>query len=149
MQVRMLKLFAGIVAGILIVAALAGCSGSSAPEIVNEEPSFAGAITESILLAFNTGDYTAFSKRFDVAMKKAMPEATFIQTRDLIRGKVGDYKAGSKYYVDHHDADEIYTVVVYKGEYTKEDEVKIIITFLETDDYIYVSGLYFDSPNLR
>ena len=60
-----LKLFAGILAGLLTIIMLAGCGGSSAPEIVKDEPSFAGAITESILLAFNTGDYATFSERFD------------------------------------------------------------------------------------
>ena len=111
------------------------------------EPEYASAIAESILQSFNTGDYAAYSEYFDEAMKKAMPEVAFQQTAALIHDKVGEYQSKAFASVETED---IYTVVIYRAKFSQEQwGVTVRIVFLETDDNVFVSGLWFDSPNLR
>ena len=144
MQTKMFKIFAGIVAVLILVAALAGCGESEK----SGEPEYAGAIAERMLLAFDTGDYAAFSGYLDAVMKQAMPEDTFQQGRAFIREKIGDYI--SKEFVETQIVEEVYMVVIYKAKYSNEPaDVKVTVTFMETDAGILVSGLYFDSPKLR
>ena len=135
----------GIVALLLFVAGLIGC-GQSKPTESLAEPEYAGAIAESILQAFNTGDYAAYSKHFDEAMKKAMPEATFQDTAALIKQKIGDYISKE---FDRTETDDIYTAVIYRSNFSEEPGVVTVrVVFLETDDNVFVSGLWFDSPKL-
>jgi len=136
-----------IVVLLLLAVAMTGCGESEEPMEQSDEPEYAGAIIESILQAFNAGDYAAYSEHFDEAMKKAMNKTVFNGTRDFIRARIGDYV--SRKFVESQAAQEIYTVVIYQAKFSEENAVKVTITFLETDDYVYVSGLYFDSPKLR
>ena len=131
----------------LLALAMAGCGESEEPVENSGEPEYACEIMDKILEAFNDGDYAAYSERFDEAMKKALNETVFNGTRDFVRARIGDYV--SREFVESQEAQEIYTVVIYQAKFSEEDAVKITVTFLETDDYVYVSGLYFDSPKLR
>jgi hypothetical protein len=102
------------------------------------------------LTALNSGDYAAFSKDFDEAMKKAIPETDFQEMAAAFDEKIGDYV--SKKYVSRQDeVQKIYTVVIYQAEFTREPAgVKVTITFLETvGGEVLVSGLFFNSPKLR
>ena len=135
-----------IIVLMLLAIALIGCS-ESAPVEQSEEPEYAGEIIEEVLQAYNTGDYAMYSKRFDTAMKEAMSEFVFQQTHAFNKNRIGDYV--SREFVDSQVAEEIYTVVIYHAKFTDEPaDVKITVNFLETDDYVYVSGLYFSSPKL-
>ena len=141
MSVILKKISALILLAILGIMMLSGCSQSETTE-ATDEPAYAGAIAESILNSFNTGDYTVYSERFDPAMKKAMPEADFKELRSQVREEMGDYI--SKEYSSQETVQEIYTAVIYKVEFSKNPgDVQIRVVFLETDDAVYVSGLWF------
>ena len=144
---KIFKKLPGLIVIALFAVLLAGCGQSDKSVEQSEEPAYAEAITESIMQAYNDCDYDTYSEHFDPAMKKAMNETVFYGTRDFIRARVGDYQ--SKKFVESRVAEEIYTMVIYQAKFSEEDAVKVTITFLETDDYVYVSGLYFDSPKLR
>jgi major membrane immunogen (membrane-anchored lipoprotein) len=143
---KIVKTGLGVVAVLLLIAGLMGCSQSKPAESL-AEPEYAGAIAENILQAFNTGDYTAYSKHFDEAMKKAMPEATFRDTAASIKQKIGDYVSKE---FDRTETDNIYTAAIYRAKFSEEPGVVTVrVVFLETDDNVFVSGLWFDSPKLR
>jgi hypothetical protein len=144
MQRKLIKVIAGIILAVMVMAPLAGC-GKSEPAEPSVEPEYAGAIAEGILQAFNTGDYAAFSEHFDPAMKKAMPKSVFKQQADLLQGKIGSYI--SKTYTRTETSD-IYTAVFYKAEFSGESGVTVKVVFLETEDEVFVSGLWFSSPKL-
>jgi hypothetical protein len=144
MQGKMLKVMAGVIGVMLLGVVLAGC-GKSGP---SGEPEYAGAIAENILQAINSGDYALYSGHFDDQMRQAIPEDLFQKSRDLIRGRVGDYI--SKEFVEKQVVQEIYTVVIYKAKFSEEPaDVKVTVTFLETDTGVFVSGLSFVSPKLQ
>jgi major membrane immunogen (membrane-anchored lipoprotein) len=143
---KIVKTGLGIVAVLLLIAGLVGCSQSKPTESL-AEPGYAGAIAENILQSFNTGDYAAYSEHFDEAMKKAMPEAAFQDTAALIQRTIGDYISKE---FDRTETDDIYTAVIYRAKFSEEPGVVTVrVVFLETDDNIFVSGLWFDSPKLR
>lgn len=139
----MLKIFTVIIILMLLGLMLPGC-GEPEPA----EPGYAGAITENILQAMNSGDYALFSEYFDEQMRETIPDDLFQKSRDLIRGKIGDYI--SKEFVETQIVDEIYRVVIYKARYSDEPaDVKITVTFTETGSGALVSALTFVSPKLQ
>jgi major membrane immunogen (membrane-anchored lipoprotein) len=137
----MLKVFTAIMVAVLMMAALLGC-GKSEPAGAPGEPEYADVITEGILQAFNTGDYAAYSEHFDEAMKKAMPEAVFEDTRAQIQAGFGDY-VSKEFSSTELNVQGIYTAVIYKAEFSKKSGVQVKVVFLETDDAVFVSGLWF------
>ncbi len=134
----------GIACGILIT--LAPITSLSACETTSE-PDYAGPITEGILTAMNRGDYTQFSEHFDRLMRDALPEANFIELRDMIRPLIGDYVSKEFWTVEEQ---EEHTIVRYNARYTEETaDVIVTVSFQEIEGQIYVSGVWFDSPKLR
>lgn len=143
---KKLSIFICIVIVMLLGVLLMGCGGSEQPE-PSGELEYASAITEDVLKAFDAGDYATFSRYLDAVMKQAMPEDTFLKGRANIQEKIGSYI--SKEFVETQIVEEVYTVVIYNAKYTEEPaDVKITITFTETDGGVLVSGLYFNSPKL-
>jgi uncharacterized lipoprotein YehR (DUF1307 family) len=140
---KILKTGLSFVIAILLVVALIGCAQ---PETVepSDEPGYADAIAEGILQSFNTGDYAACSQHFDEAMKKAMPEATFQDLRTQVQNTLGEY-ISKEYSGKELNVQGIYTAVIYKAEFSKEPAgVQVRIVFLETEDSVFVSGLWFE-----
>ena len=141
---KLMKVMAGVTVLIISVMVMVGCGDSGK----SEEPEYAGAIAEKILQAINSGDYIPYSEHFDAQMRKQIPEDLFLKSRDLIRGRIGDYI--SKEYVDAQIVDEIYIAVIYKAKFSDEPaDVQVTVTFIETDAGPLVAGLYFVSPKLQ
>ena len=108
---------------------------------------YADLVTEQILVAMNGSDYASYSEDFDQTMKNAMPEAVFNETNAMITSKIGDYVSKEFWKVESKDQ---YTIVHYKAEFTDEPtDVAIRIVFQEINGEMKVSGLWFDSPELR
>lgn len=137
---------------VMLLMALAGCgesgkTGTAATTPPAGEPAYAFAMAEALLQAIDDGDYGAFSKNFDEAMKLAMTEVVFSQLKDLIRSKIGTYSSMEFVSVQAKDG---YTVVTYKAKYSNEPgDVTVAVTFSESGGTALVSGLWFDSPKLR
>ncbi len=139
----------GIACGILImlalVTSLSACEKASEPEY--GEPKYAGPMTEGILTGMNRGDYTQFSKDFDRPMRDALPEANFIELRNIIKPLIGDYVSKEFWTVEEQEEQ---TIVRYNARYTEETaDVIVTVSFQEIEGQIYVSGVWFDSPKLR
>ena len=135
-----------ILTAVLLITLFSGCSESKPTEVI-AGPEYAGAITEEILLALNTGDYAVYTKNFDEAMEKAMQEPVFSQMREFFQKKIGLYESKK---ISKVEVGDVYTTVVYKAKFSDEPkDVTVTIVFLETEDKVLVSGLWFDSPKLR
>jgi len=132
-----------IVAGIAVILAC-----TSQPRVdVNQVRSYADPIAENILTAINTDDYAKYSENFDDVMKTAMPEALFQQTNAAIKDKIGEYISKEFWKIDTQNQ---YTIVFYKARFTQETaDVTVQIAFHEVSGKNLVSGLWFNSPNLR
>lgn len=107
---------------------------------------YAHPISDGILAGYNEGDFARYSKDFDAAMKNAMPESVFKQSRAVIASKIGKYVSREIAEVFQKDQ---YVVVLYKAKFEQEDAVEVKVVFQKVGDKNLVSGLWFNSPKLR
>ncbi|MHC1719483.1 MAG: DUF3887 domain-containing protein [Clostridiaceae bacterium] len=124
---------------------LAGCSsGKTVDDSFKDkvEP-----LTENIIQSMESNDYTSFNTDLDSKMKSAFTEKSFTEMNNLIHEKAGNYQSREFWKVQESGD---FKIVYYKAKYDKEQEYVVIkIVTSESEGKIYVSGLYFDSPNLR
>lgn len=129
----------------LFVLALAGCSSGK-----SVDSSFKGRVepvAENILQSIKRGDRDAFLKDMDDKMKSAFNEAAFREMENLLTSKVGTYQSKEFWKAEKSGQ---YTIAYYKAKFDKEpDYVLVKVVTSEKDGVLYVSGLFFDSPNLR
>ncbi len=108
---------------------------------------YADPVTEQILVAMNGIDYAMYSEDFDQTMKNAMTEAVFDETNAAIKSKIGNYVSKEFWKAESKDQ---YTIVHYKAKFTDEPaDVTVRVVFQEINGEMKVSGLWFDSPELR
>jgi len=63
---------------------------------VNKVREYADPMTENLLIGRNEKNYEKYSKDFSDEMKKAITKEKFIESVDLIEGKIGKYIEDSK-----------------------------------------------------
>ena len=130
-----------------VAAAVLGLSVLFAACNVLQEPDYAGPIAEGILQALDGGDYAGYRKDFDETMLAAVTPEAFDQTRSLIKGRAGDY-VSREYWKTQLQG--VYFVVYYRAKYTLEPEDVIVrVVFAKEAGGSLVTGLWFDSPELR
>ena len=113
------------------------------PLDVNGLTAYANPETENVLISLSNGEYTAFSKDLDQAMKTAFSQQAFDQLRNQMKSSVGDYR--SKMYKAATAQNNIATVI-YLAEYSNEPSgVWVTISFNGAQQ---VAGLYFSSPKM-
>ena len=111
------------------------------------EPEYADAITESILLAMNEGDYAGFTGYFDENTKSLFTEEAFNQSIPAVTTIIGMYQA--KGFWKTEVMGQI-TRVYYKAKFTLEPgDVIVKVDFREIEGKIYVATFLLDSPKLR
>ncbi|MDI9609026.1 MAG: DUF3887 domain-containing protein [Candidatus Verstraetearchaeota archaeon] len=139
---------------ILLIVALAAVGGVaywlSLPQPVDEASLriYADPMTENLLLAIENGDYTAFSRDFDDAMKNALNLANFQQLRSQFDSKIGDYVNGSKAFIRGERTGN-YIIAYYKANYTNEPAgVTVKVVFTSGNGPAKITGLWFSSPKL-
>jgi hypothetical protein len=134
---------------LLLVVILFFSFGCAAKVDVGTVRSYADSMTENLLTGMNKEDYTVFSRDFDEAMKKAIPESKFSDLVAQVNGKIGAYVFGSKTF-DRAYKSGGYINVVYKAKFTNETSpVTVRIVFNEVNGKHKISGIWFDSPKLR
>ncbi len=106
-------------------------------------------MTENLLIGRNEKNYEKYSKDFSDEMKKAITKEKFIESIDLIEGKIGKYIEDSKkFYMATKEKN--YIVVTYKAKFTDEtSDVTVRIVFEEINGEMKISGEWYDSPKLR
>jgi hypothetical protein len=140
-------LSSAIILMLLLAASISGCSGPAPSSL--PEPSYSREITENIMLAINSNDFSKYSSDFDPTMKQAMTQQAFDQVRSSITGKIGMYVPGSLKFSQAASQTK-YIVVIYTCKFADEPaDVIITISFQSIDGKNLVAGLYFNSPKLR
>lgn len=135
-----------ILTALIFLFLFSGCATKILKE--SDAATFANTLTENILLGFNKENYAKFSADFTENMLKSISESSFVNLLQQIKGKIGNYKEGSKKF-NTAAKNNNYITVIYYAEFTEEESVKITISFENINGKYKVAGLYFDSPKLR
>ncbi|HIE13278.1 MAG TPA: DUF3887 domain-containing protein [Desulfotomaculum sp.] len=137
-----------LVFAVCLLLVLGGGCGKKAEVPVDKEKvlAYADPIADNLLAGFNEGDYAKFSRDFDAQMKSVLPETAFAQMRQDMVSKIGLYESRTVSKVEKQGEA---TVVIYKAEFEKESGVKVTVVFTPDGEKNLVSGLFFDSPELR
>lgn len=110
---------------------------------------YADPLTEKLLIGRNERNYKKYSEDFSDEMKRVVTIEKFLESIDLIEGKIGKYIEGSKkFYLATRDKN--YIIVTYKAKFTDEiSDVTVRIVFEEGEGIMKISGEWYDSPKLR
>lgn len=106
---------------------------------------YAAPKAETLISGLIARDYEQFSQDFDDNMKSGMDQAAFEQLLEMLAVKLGSYRSHEVSVVLQ---DEKFTTVAYQMIFEKDDEVVMRVVFNNQDPHM-VSGLWFDSPELR
>ena len=143
-----------ILASTVIFLLAAGCSLVRAPLIeprVLEDPEqqtvldYAAPASENVLAGLIARDYSQFSRDFSDSMKEGMDETAFKDLLNMLDSKLGAYQSNDLVTVLQ---DDNYSTVVYRLTYEKDNQVTMRVVFDKSDPHL-ISGLWFDSPELR
>jgi len=138
MAVLTVLLIAGVV--------LTGCSVKALKE---SDVSFADGMVENVLIAETERNYDMWAKDMDDTMLKAVPKDKFKEVIiDPIRGKIGEYVAGSKKFSAAAES-KGNTMVQYVAKFTNEEQVKVTISFKDVNGQKKIIGEVYDSQKLR
>lgn len=136
-------------AGVLLLVALAGCTGSKPALIEGAERdqvlAQAEPIADRVFQGMSEHNFARFSQDFDATMQKAMPETGFTKMMQTIDPKIGKYQSRQVVKVEKVGK---YVAVTYTAKHEQEDAVAWRIV-LAPGDPMRVSGLWYDSPKLR
>ncbi|WP_214083810.1 DUF3887 domain-containing protein [Methanoculleus sp.] len=140
-----------VLAALLILAAVSACGCTSQETVVSDEEkaqvlAYADPIADNLLLGFNEGNYTMYSRDFGEEMKQALDEAAFEQNRESVTSRIGLYESRRDPVVTEVDE---YIAVTYIAGFEREDGVTVRFVFLKGDDAHRLYGLWFNSPMLR
>ena len=127
---------------LLSAADLAGCGSQERVLPVQEAGpvlAYSEAKTDNLMQAINAGDYKAFSRDLDEAMRGAIPESKWQGFLDDIRGKVGDYQ--SRNIESVRQSGEFYAVV-YVAKFSKLDNVTLRVVYRAAEPHA-ISGLWY------
>lgn len=127
----------------MLVFAGCGLSKEESEKIkTNAEP-----LAENVLKSINNKDLDSFSKDFDDKMNSAFTKDSFKSLYEMLDTKVGTYKSKELVKVQKTKGDY---VLIYKAKYDKEPkDVVVTLSLSEKNGKYLVSGLYFNSPNLK
>jgi mRNA-degrading endonuclease RelE of RelBE toxin-antitoxin system len=129
----------------LALIVLAGCSaGAGVDESfkVRVEP-----VAENILQGIRNGDRESFLKDMDDKMKSVFTQESFTEMNDKLASKIGSYQS-KEYWKAEKSGD--YRIAYFKAKFDKEEDYVVVkVVTSEKNGTLYVSGLFFDSPNLR
>lgn len=140
-----------VTTGSILIAAilLAACAESSEQTVTKVEKEtilqFSEPKVDAQMAALAASDYQGFLVDYDEAMKENTTFGAFEQLQIWLSVKVGAYQSREVTSVTQTDA---YDIVDYKAKFTKDDNVTMRVVFEKADPH-RISGLWFDSPNLR
>ena len=101
--------------------------------------------SENVLAGLLARDYSQFSRDFSGEMKNGMDEAAFNELLTMLDSKLGVFQFSDLVTVLQDDS---FSTVVYRLTYEKDNEVSMRVVFDLAEPHL-ISGLWFDSPELR
>ena len=134
--------------GLILLYSVAGCTSNTQTLTGAERDAvlaYAEPMTDNLLEGWNRGAYATLSRNFNEEMSQALDEASFRKTRGEVLDRVGAYVSRQ---VDEVLQQGDLVVVIYRGQFEKDDNVTIRVVFQASGDH-QIAGLWFDSPRLR
>jgi hypothetical protein len=95
--------------------------------------------TSNLMAGLKSGDYAAFSRDFDEAMKGALPAGKFAAFRDDLRAKIGDLESRK---VDSVRQNGDFVAVVYIARFTANDNVTLRVVYRVAEPHL-IGGLFY------
>lgn len=144
---------AGLLTSLLLLLA-AGCSVVKSPVIepvvlegneIDTVLAYAQEPSENLIEGLTARDYAQFSRDFTDDMKQGMNEQAFNDLLSMFDTKLGTYQTNTLVTVLQ---DENFTTLVFQLIYEKDNEVSMRVVFDNKEPH-KISGLWFDSPELR
>ena len=129
----------------LILLSLAGLTACQSQErVLSAQESaevlfYAEAKTTNLMAGLQSGDYAAFSRDFDDAMRGALPADKFPGFRDDTRAKIGDLQSRK---VDSVRQNGDFVAVVYIARFTANDNVTLRVVFHVAEPHL-IGGLFY------
>lgn len=132
---------------VVFLLSLTACLPGKAVKGTEQEAvlNYAEPIADHILNGIEVKDYALFSQDFSDTMKTGIDEASFTQLCDLLSSKVGSYQSRKVSSVRDVNGTML---VIYTAVYSNAKQVVINLS-ISPDEPHLVSGLYFNSPELR
>jgi hypothetical protein len=132
---------------LLFVFILGSCSTAKKID-ADEKENISALVTpkiDSMMQGFSDNNYQKFSEFFDPKLLTGMPESGFNDTRKMITEKIGNYQS---YTITNMLKTQNFITVICSATFDNEDKVTIRVIFDPDAEYA-ISGLWFDSPELR
>ena len=100
---------------------------------------------ENLLDGLIARDYEQFSRDFSETMKQGMDQQAFADLLAMLDNKLGTFQSSELVTVLQ---DENFTTLVYRLKYERDNQVSMRVVFDNAEPHS-ISGLWFDSPELR
>ncbi|MCR6514862.1 MULTISPECIES: hypothetical protein [Clostridium] len=125
-----------------------GCTNSK--ENTDEVLKYSTPIVENVLESVNSLDYDSLKDKLSKEMLEMMKDKeSFISLMMPIKGKIGDYEAGSLKFVESMKKKD-YISMLYEANFSSEKEpVMISVTFKDDDKEHKIQELYINSPKIQ
>jgi uncharacterized membrane protein YhfC len=101
--------------------------------------------TDNLLQGLNNNDYAVFARDLNDQMKAAIPETTLAKMRTQVSDKIGNYVSRQVQSISR-SGDSV--TVIYAARFANDDQVTLRVSFEAAEPH-RISGLWFDSPQLR
>jgi hypothetical protein len=127
---------------VLSLAGLTACQPQErvlSPQESAEVLFYADAKTTNMMAGLRSGDYVAFSRDFDDAMRGALSAEKFPAFRDDTRAKIGDLQSRK---VDSVRQSGDFVAVVYIARFTANDNVTLRVVFRVAAPH-QIAGLFY------
>ncbi|MEN4013658.1 MAG: DUF3887 domain-containing protein [Chloroflexota bacterium] len=140
-----------VMLGVALLIVLAGCNLFGGGQVTLEGAerdavlAYATEMGDNLISGITSRDYSVFSRDFDAVMKDGMDEAAFQNLLVTFDEKLGAYQSHE---ISSVLQDGDYDMVIYRLAYEKDDLVTMRIVFNREAPHL-ISGLWFDSPELR
>ncbi|WP_299026613.1 DUF3887 domain-containing protein [uncultured Thermanaerothrix sp.] len=106
---------------------------------------YAEPMATTLLDGLFAGNYTTFATNFDEAMRKGLDEKAFTDLRSTLQTRLGAFQSRE---VNAVLESGNYFIVVYRLRFEKDDNVTMRLVLTQAEPHL-ISGLWFDSPELR
>lgn len=144
---KTLVLVVGVVLAALVLAACAPSVKVEALQGADREAvlAYSEPMVENLLAGMNAADYAVFSRDFDEAMLKAIPEKAFA---NLLAGTTGKVSAYVSRVVDRVEKVGENYRVIYKAKFTGDENVQMLVSFDGAEPH-KIAGLFFTSDKMK
>jgi Protein of unknown function (DUF3887) len=133
---KRIKIFSLMIALLIIFSLIISTSGCASVT------KYSTPMTQNILTAYNSEDYSNFSKDFDDAMKKELTSDNFAAFISKIKDALGNYKDGTLKFVSFNMVNGVNTVS-YTADFDKKSGQAVDVVFQKINDVTKVTGLWF------